>query len=72
MSTLDEMLDQAFWAYNQKDYDAAEDLARQVLTIAPAQGDGLYLLGLIASKMGAYEPAEKLLYQAVQLYPDNK
>ncbi len=66
------MLDQAFLAYNQKDYDMAEDLARQVLTLAPAQGDGLYLLGLVASQMGAYEPAEKLLYQAVQLYPENK
>ena len=72
MSNLDAMLDQAFLAYNQKDYDSAEDLARQVLTLAPAHGDGLYLLGLVASQMGAYEPAEKLLYQAVQLYPENK
>lgn len=72
MSNLDEMLDRAFFAYNQKEYDEAEDLARQVLTLAPANGDGLYLLGLIASRMGAYEPAEKLLYQAVQLYKDNK
>ncbi len=72
MSSLDAMLDRAFDAYNQKDYDEAEDFARQVLAISPVQGDGLYLLGLIAIQKGAYEPAEKLLYQAVQLYSDNK
>ena len=38
----------------------------------PSSGDGLYLLGLIAAKKNAFEPAEKLLYQAVQLYPENK
>lgn len=72
MTEVDRLLDEAFLAYNNKDFDEAEDLARSVLTLMPGSGDGLYLLGLVASKKNAFEPAEKLLYQAVQLYPDNK
>ena len=72
MTEVDRLLDEAFSAYNNKDFDYAQDLARSALTLAPTNGDGLYLLGLIATKLNAFEPAEKLLYQAVQLYPDNK
>ena len=72
MSEVDRLLDEAFLAYNNKDLDEAEELARSVLTLMPSSGDGLYLLGLIAAKKNAFEPAEKLLYQAVQLYPENK
>lgn len=72
MSEVDRLLDEAFLAYNNKDLDEAEDLARSVLTLMPSSGDGLYLLGLIAAKKNAFDPAEKLLYQAVQLYPENK
>ena len=71
MSQIDALLDTAFDSFNQKDFDYAEELARNVLTLSPTNGDALYLLGLIASRVNAYEPAEKLLYQAVQLYPDN-
>ena len=71
MSQIDSLLDTAFASFNQKDFDYAEELARNVLTLSPTNGDALYLLGLIASRMNAYEPAEKLLYQAVQLYPEN-
>lgn len=72
MSQIDSLLDTAFDLFNQKDFDYAEELARNVLRLSPTNGDALYLLGLIASRVSAYEPAEKLLYQAVQLYPDNK
>ena len=72
MSEVDRLLDEAFLSYNNKDLDEAEELARSVLTLMPSSGDGLYLLGLIAAKKNAFEPAEKLLYQAVQLYPENK
>lgn len=72
MTEVDRLLDEAFLSYNNKEFDEAEDLARSALRLMPSSGDGLYLLGLIATKKKALEPAEKLLYQAVQLYPDNK
>ncbi len=72
MSDVDLLLDNAFLAYNQKEYDKAEECVRQALVLSPTNGDGLYLLGLIAIKSNAFEPAEKLLYQAVQFYPENK
>ncbi len=72
MAEIDNLLDTAFTAYNQKNFDYAEELARNVLTLAPNNADGLYLLGLIALRANALEPAEKLLYQAVQISPENK
>lgn len=72
MSDLDTSLNAAFEAYNNHAFDTAEDLVREVLTVSPANGDGLYLLGLIAYRAGALEPAEKLLYDAVKLYPDQE
>lgn len=72
MSDLDNSLDMAFSAYNAHQFDMAEDLAREVLTVSPSNGDALYLLGLIAYRAGALEPAEKLLYDAVKLYPQSE
>lgn len=72
MSQIDELLDTAFHAYNLNDFEQAEEIVREVLTLSPTNGDGLYLLGLIAYRANAFEPAEKLLYQAVHLYPENK
>lgn len=69
MSSLDVMLNSAFEAYNNGDYEQAEILARDVLNAEPAHGDALYLLGLIAYQANALEPAVDLLYQAVKLYP---
>lgn len=68
---IETSLDMAFQAYNQNKFETAEELVRDVLTIAPANGDALYLLGLIAYRSNALEPAEKLLYEAVKLYPDS-
>lgn len=70
MSEVDTLLDIAFNAYNEERFDEAEAMARKVLTIIPAHGDALYLLGLIAFQAGALEPAAELLYQGVKLYPD--
>lgn len=69
MSDLENSLNTAFEAYNNHCFDMAEELAREVLTVSPTNGDALYLLGLIAYRAGALEPAEKLLYDAVKLYP---
>ena len=70
MSSLETLLDAAFDAYNQGEFEHAETLARDVLNAEPAPGDALYLLGLIAYRAGALDPAADLLYQAVKLYPD--
>lgn len=72
MSDIDTSLDAAFQAYNNHQFDMAEDLVRDVLTISPTNGDALYLLGLIAYRANAYEPAEKLLYEAVKFYPQQE
>lgn len=70
MSTTDQLLDTAFAAYNAADYDRAEELAREVLTVEASHGDALYLLGLIAFQANALEPSAKILYSAVKLYPN--
>ncbi len=70
MSNTDAFLDSAFAAFNAGNYEEAERLCREVLTLVPAQGDALYLLGMIAFQAGSLEAAEKLLYEAVKLYPD--
>lgn len=72
MSNIEISLDTAFQAYNNHQFDIAENLVRDVLTISPTNGDALYLLGLIAYRSGALEPSEKLLYDAVKLYPQNE
>lgn len=72
MTNIDTTLDMAFYAYNQNDFETAEELVRDILTISPSNGDALYLLGLIAYRSNALEPAEKLLYEAVKLYPNSQ
>ncbi len=72
MTNIDTSLDMAFDAYNHNQFETAEELVREVLTIAPTNGDALYLLGLIAYRSNALEPAEKLLYEAVKLYPQSQ
>ena len=69
-NNLDIILDSAFQAYNQGQYDQAEGLCREVLMAESGNGDALFLLGLIAYQSGALEPAADLLFQAVKLYPD--
>ena len=69
-NNIDAVLDQAYAAYNRGYLEKAEALCRDVLAAEPTQGDALLLLGLIAYRSGALEPAVELLYQAVKLYPD--
>ena len=72
MTETDTLLDTAFAAYNQHQFDMAEEIVRDILTVTPTNGDALYLLGLIAYRSNALEPAEKLLYEAVKLYPQSQ
>ncbi len=72
MANIDSSLDIAFEAYNQNQFEVAEEMVRDVLTVSPTNGDALYLLGLIAYRSNALEPAEKLLYEAVKLYPQSQ
>lgn len=69
-SHIDLMLNEAFTAYNTGNYERAENLAREVISAESANGDAIYLLGLIAYQAGALEPAADLLFQAVKLYPN--
>ena len=66
----DIVLDQAFAAYNTGDFPHAEGLCREVLSAEPNHGDALFLMGLIAYRSGALEPAIDLMFRAVQSYPD--
>ena len=66
---IDVTLDKAFELFNQGSLDAAESLARDVIIVSPTHGDALYLLGLIAYRRGALEPAADLLFQTLQMYP---
>ncbi len=72
MAETDTLLNTAFEAYNKNQFEIAEEIVREVLTVAPTNGDALYLLGLIAYRSNALEPAEKLLYEAVKLYPQSQ
>lgn len=63
-------LNQAFAAYQARQFDLSEQLARAVLSQDPGHGDALYLLGLLAAQSGAFSLAEDLLYQAARLFPD--
>ena len=65
----DIVLDQAFSAYNTDDLPRAEALCREVLSAEPNHGDALFLMGCIAYRSGAMEPAVDLLFRAVQSYP---
>lgn len=70
MSKIDDLLDQAFAAFNAEDLRAAETLCREAMTISPTHGDALYLLGLIAYREKALTVAADLLHEALELYPD--
>lgn len=69
-NNVDILLNKAFSAYNDGDFETAESLTREALNQNSGQGDALYLLGLIAFQAKAFDAASDLLYQAVRLYPD--
>lgn len=70
MNRIDELLDQAFEAFNTEDMRKAETLCREAMSISPTHGDALYLLGLIAYREKALTVAADLLHEALELYPD--
>lgn len=67
---IDDLLDQAFTAFNAENLRLAESLCREAMAISPAHGDALYLLGLIAYREKALNVAADLLHEALELYPD--
>ena len=69
-NNFDIILDSAFNAYNQAQFDQAEALCREVLMTDASNGDALFLLGLIAYQSGALDPAADLLFKAVKSHPD--
>jgi len=69
MNKIDELLDQAFEAFNAENLRQAESLCREAMAISPTHGDALYLLGLIAYRQRAWTVAADLLHEALELYP---
>ena len=69
MNRIDELLDQAFAAFNAEELRQAEALCREAMAISPTHGDALYLLGLIAYREKALTVAADLLHEATELYP---
>ena len=67
---IDDLLDQAFVAFNAGNIRGAETLCREAMAISPRHGDALYLLGLIAYREKALSVAADLLHEALTLYPD--
>jgi len=67
----DILVTQAINDYAKGDFDKAETLFRQVLSMDPAHAQSLYFLGLIASGKGVFDEASRLLYQATLLEPNN-
>ena len=70
MNKIDELLDQAFTAFNAENLRLAESLCREAMAISPTHGDALYLLGLIAYRQKAWTVATDLLHEALELYPN--
>ena len=68
MSSLETLLDAAFDAYNQGEFEHAETLARDVLNAEPAHGDALYLLGLIASCRLIHKEVGRITMTAPHLF----
>jgi protein O-GlcNAc transferase len=65
MDDLSDLLRSAFEAFRQKRYAEAEQLYRQVLTIAPAHGVARHTLGVIADLTGRTPEAIDHMRQAV-------
>jgi predicted TPR repeat methyltransferase len=50
--------------------EAADELCRRILTVAPDYSDALNLRGVVAFRLGRLEDAERLIRRAVELAPD--
>jgi predicted TPR repeat methyltransferase len=58
-------------AFDEKDFDAAADLARQVLEIAPSFAAAHALLGRAAAEQGEHHEAISALSRTLELEPDD-
>lgn len=50
--------------------EAADELYRRILTVAPDYADALHFRGIVAFQLGRVEDAERLIRRAVELVPD--
>jgi predicted O-linked N-acetylglucosamine transferase (SPINDLY family) len=66
MATIPEALAIAVRHHQAGRLDAAEQIYRQVLAVAPHQADAWHLLGVIAHQAGRHEEAVELISRAVQ------
>lgn len=67
----DRRYDYASAAFEEKDFEAAADLARQVLELAPDFAAAHALLGRSAAALGLQEEAVRALSHALELEPDD-
>ncbi|WP_414475785.1 methyltransferase domain-containing protein [Microvirga sp. M2] len=58
-------------AFEERDFEAAADLARQVLELAPGFAPAHALLGRAMAELGAQEPAVAALRRALELEPQD-
>lgn len=67
--SYDLLFQQAIKAHEEGNFDAAEQLYRQILEVSPNNPDILNLLGLIAQSKGIHNQAMELFYQAIKSAP---
>ncbi len=67
MATIREALASAIRHHQAGQLQAAEQIYRRILTVAPDQPDALHLLGVIASQAGQHEVAIQYIGRAVRL-----
>lgn len=63
------MLTRGFTLLQAGDIESAAELFRRLLTLVPAQGDGLHFLGVIARRQGDLGHAEALMRRALRADP---
>jgi predicted O-linked N-acetylglucosamine transferase (SPINDLY family) len=69
MATMFDALARAVEYHQSGRLGLAEQIYRQVLTVAPHEADALHLLGVVVYQQGKYRAAIELLQQAVQVKP---
>ena len=63
-------LQSALSLHQQGQFDQAEAIYRQILTITPQNSDALHLLGLIAHQKGNHQGAVDMIGQAIEINPN--
>ena len=65
MATLPEALAVAVEQHKAGRLEQAETIYREILQVAPAQANSLYLLGVIADQAGKYDLAAEYISRAI-------